>query len=96
MKENLWIGRGRRALYALAQEKLIALIHGGELAPGTQLPSQDELAAMLGVSRTTVREAVRGVAQMGLLDQRQGSGRSFRPQALASIADWRSSKVWTV
>jgi GntR family transcriptional regulator len=71
---DLRIRRQRQALYALAQDKLLNLIHSGVLAPGAQLPSQEDLASMLGVSRATIREAIRGIAQMGLINQRQGVG----------------------
>jgi len=80
---TLRIRRQRQALYALAQDKLLNLIHSGVLSPGTQLPSQEELASMLGVSRPTVREAIRGIAQMGLITQRQGVG------TFVSSGNWR-------
>ena len=83
LRGDLRIRRHRQALYALAQDKLLNLIHKGVLTPGTQLPSQEELASMLGVSRATVREAVRGIAQMGLIEQRHGVGTFVAP------AGWR-------
>lgn len=83
LQGDLRIRRNRQALYALAQDKLLSLIHKGVLAPGSQLPSQEDLASMLGVSRATVREAVRGIAQMGLIDQRHGVG------TFVATAGWR-------
>jgi GntR family transcriptional repressor for pyruvate dehydrogenase complex len=44
----------------------------GALAPGTELPSESELAAEMGVSRLTVREATKSLQARGLLDVRQG------------------------
>lgn len=44
----------------------------GELVPGAELPSETELAAQLGVSRLTVREATRSLQARGLVDIRQG------------------------
>jgi DNA-binding FadR family transcriptional regulator len=48
-------------------------ILSGELADGSQLPSERDLAADYGVSVPTVREAVRVLAAMGLLTTRNGS-----------------------
>lgn len=44
----------------------------GEFVPGQRLPPERELAATLGVSRTTVREAVSRLAATGVLDVRRG------------------------
>jgi len=42
--------------------------------PGTKIPSENELAALLQVSRVTVREAVQQLISLGLLEIRQGEG----------------------
>jgi DNA-binding FadR family transcriptional regulator len=44
----------------------------GELEPGAELPSESDLAAELGVSRLTVREATKSLQARGLIDVRQG------------------------
>lgn len=49
-------------------------IISGQWRIGNRIPTEPELAAQLGVSRNTTREAVRAVAHNGLLDIRQGSG----------------------
>lgn len=54
--------------------KLETRILSGEIPPGTQLPTQKELAETEGVSRTVVREAVSRLAAQGLIRSRQGSG----------------------
>src|SRR5688572_18091947 len=41
---------------------------------GTRIPTEAELVEALGVSRPSVREGVRALAQVGLLESRQGDG----------------------
>ncbi len=46
----------------------------GRLAPGDKLPNEVELAQQLGVSRTTLREALRDLTAQGVLEVRRGKG----------------------
>lgn len=46
----------------------------GRLSPGERLPNERELAALFGVSQPTVRESVRVLEAMGLVEVRHGSG----------------------
>jgi len=59
-------------------DRLAALIEvqidRGALSPGDRLPTEQQLAAAHGVSRTVVREAVHQLRSQGLLRSRQGSG----------------------
>lgn len=55
-------------------DQIERLIIEGRLEPGQKLPSERELGARLGVSRPTLREAIRALTMMGLLDSRQGDG----------------------
>jgi GntR family transcriptional repressor for pyruvate dehydrogenase complex len=55
-------------------QRLLTMIRSGLLKPAQQLPPERELAAMLGVGRPAVREAIRGLALLGLLRIRQGEG----------------------
>jgi DNA-binding FadR family transcriptional regulator len=52
--------------------RLLQTIRLGVLAPGESLPPERELAARLGVSRDTVREAIRSLADAGYLVARRG------------------------
>src|SRR5262245_36326218 len=56
------------------QGELAERIDGGRLAAGTRLPSEPELAAEFGVSRATLREALRALERQGLVRRRWGSG----------------------
>jgi GntR family transcriptional repressor for pyruvate dehydrogenase complex len=64
----------RRSLASDAADHVRGLIRDGALQPGDRLPAERELASRLGVSRPTLREAVRALVVMGLLESRQGAG----------------------
>ena len=57
-----------------AIDKIRERIVSGEWGPGARLPSESELAAELGLSRNSLREAVRALSQLGVLRVRQGDG----------------------
>ena len=61
-----------------AIDQIERLIADGRLQPGQKLPSERELGAKLGVSRPTLREAIRALTMMGILDSRQGDGTYVR------------------
>lgn len=54
--------------------ELLEAILGGRYAPGERLPGQRALAAQLGVTMTVVREALKRLEQMGLVEVRHGAG----------------------
>jgi DNA-binding FadR family transcriptional regulator len=55
-------------------QSIKAMITRGELGPGSRLPVEKDLAIALGVSRGSLREGVRALAIMGVLETRQGDG----------------------
>jgi len=55
-------------------ERIAAEIMSGRLAPGARLPTEQEMVAAMGVSRTAVREAVAALRAEGLVITRQGAG----------------------
>jgi GntR family transcriptional repressor for pyruvate dehydrogenase complex len=57
-----------------AIERVRRLIISGRLVPGERLPAEAELSTELGVSRSSLREAVRGLVTAGVLDVRRGDG----------------------
>jgi GntR family transcriptional repressor for pyruvate dehydrogenase complex len=61
------------------------LIAKGELKPGDRIPSERELATMLGVSRPSVREAIMVLEAMGFVESRQGGGTYVKALTEASI-----------
>ncbi|MDJ0316288.1 FadR/GntR family transcriptional regulator [Arthrobacter antibioticus] len=57
-----------------AMQGLRAKIASGELLPGQKCPPEGELAAQLGVSRSSLREAIRAMSALGVMEARHGSG----------------------
>lgn len=63
-----------RRLYRQIAEQIEQLIASGEFLPGARLPAERELAATLGVSRASVREAIISLEIGGLVEVRVGTG----------------------
>jgi len=53
-------------------ERLLQAIRLGVAAPGEKLPAERDLAARLGVSRVTLRDAIRAIADAGYVESRRG------------------------
>jgi len=66
--------RGRGTVTSSAIDQLKAMILDGRLHPGDRLPPEADLAADLGLSRTSLREAVRALCFLRVLQTRQGDG----------------------
>ncbi|MGE5047971.1 MAG: FadR/GntR family transcriptional regulator [Deltaproteobacteria bacterium] len=64
--------------YEQVAEQIRRLIGSGTLKPGDLLPPERELAEKLGVGRSSVRDAVRTLEVMGILEPRQGHGTVVR------------------
>jgi GntR family transcriptional regulator len=69
----------RLSLSQQAQHYLRHLIEAGTYEPGAQLPSQNELAAELGISRPTLREALLSLEQEGIIFLKHGVGTFVTP-----------------
>ncbi len=54
--------------------QIVLLISRGKLIPGDKIPSERDLAADLGISRQSIREALNRAEVMGLIEVRQGEG----------------------
>ncbi|GAA2772220.1 GntR family transcriptional regulator [Streptomyces showdoensis] len=80
-------------LYFQLAQQLQAAIENGALTPGTLLGNEIELATRLGLSRPTVRQAIRTLVDKGLLVRRRGVGTQVvhsgvrRPLELSSLYD---------
>jgi GntR family transcriptional repressor for pyruvate dehydrogenase complex len=71
-------------------DKILNMIKENQLKPGDMLPPERELAAMMGVSRPSLREALRALSIMRIIENRQGSGTyvaSLEPERLIEHLD---------
>src|ERR1700761_5085702 len=64
----------RSKLAETVAQQLLGQIREKELQPGTRMPSERELMGALGVGRSTIREALNGLAMLGVVDIRHGQG----------------------
>jgi GntR family transcriptional repressor for pyruvate dehydrogenase complex len=72
--------------------QILKLIAKGDLKPGQRLPSERELCADFGVGRSTLREALRCLSIIGVLDARVGDGTSVAASGgrfLGKLLEWR-------
>ncbi|WP_329159450.1 GntR family transcriptional regulator [Streptomyces sp. NBC_01717] len=80
-------------LYYQLSQQLEAAIEQGRLAPGSLLGNEIDLAARLGLSRPTVRQAIQSLVDKGLMVRRRGVGTQVvhsqvkRPLELSSLYD---------
>lgn len=65
-------------IYEQVIEQIKEMIRNGTLKKGDKLPSERELTVELGVSRSSIREALRSLEIIGLLESRQGEGNFIR------------------
>jgi GntR family transcriptional regulator, transcriptional repressor for pyruvate dehydrogenase complex len=71
--------------YEQVAEQIQNLIAQGTLKPGDRLPSERDLAARFGVARSSIRDAVRTLEVMGILEPRQGAGTVVRDLSSDSL-----------
>jgi GntR family transcriptional regulator, transcriptional repressor for pyruvate dehydrogenase complex len=71
--------------------RIVSLISERQLRPGDKLPSERDLASMMQVSRPSLREALRALAMLNIVEIRQGSGTyvsSLKPELLVEHLDF--------
>lgn len=54
--------------------RFVDVLNTGEIVPGDKLPPERELASLLGISRPAVREALRALSLLGIIDAQPGRG----------------------
>ena len=79
--------RRKQLLYQLAQDEIKSYIIEHSLKPGDPLLPESELAQQLGISRNSVREAVKSLEALGILEARAGAGVFVRTFSFDPILD---------
>ena len=81
--------RRENTLSQLVLEKIQASIRDGEFVPGEMLPSEKEMSDMYGVGKSSVREAVKMLQVLGVVESSQGRGtylkKTLGPQILKPV-----------
>ena len=72
--------------YISTKEKIISYIKKNKLKVGDRLPSENELANLLGISRLTLREAINALKNEGIINSVQGRG-TFLSGSIDNIAN---------
>jgi len=75
------------SVYEAVQDALKAHIVEQGLRPGDMLEPEGRIAERLGVSRVTVREAVKALSSLGILESRRGSGVFVREFSFDAVLD---------
>jgi DNA-binding FadR family transcriptional regulator len=76
-----------QSLHVSVQESLKAYINDNGLKPGSALPPEGELAQQLGISRNSVREAIKALESVGILETRRGIGIFVSDFSFAPLLD---------
>lgn len=83
----------RDRLYQGIVSQIEALLERGELKPGDQLPAERQLAEQFEVSRASVREALRSLELLGMVETRAGGGTFVRHAQADDLARPLSSLI---
>jgi GntR family transcriptional repressor for pyruvate dehydrogenase complex len=81
----------REALPSQVARRLLDYILAGTVRPGMKLPSERQLVEALGVGRSVVREALKSLGLLGILEVRQGDGtyvRHLESELLPKVVEW--------
>jgi DNA-binding FadR family transcriptional regulator len=86
----------RRSVHGQIAQAIGQRIIAGEYAPGSILPTEDVFSNSFAVSRTSLREAIKGLAAKGLVESRPKIGTRVRPRAQwnmldPDVSDWAFS-----
>jgi GntR family transcriptional repressor for pyruvate dehydrogenase complex len=76
----------RETVMEMVAQRIESMVRSGELGRGSRLPSEPRLAAMLQVSRASLREALKGMMFLGLLKARPGDGTYLQPSLSSMVS----------
>ena len=85
--DNLMGSLRSRNISAIICERIVSGILAGELAPGAKLPTEDEFAQRIGAGKSSVREAIKILEAMGVLEIRRADGTYVADRFRGSMLD---------
>lgn len=96
--QGLWEPLGQGRVSERIARRVLDVIESERLTPGSRLPAERELATMLGVSRPSLREAMRTLEARGRVDIRHGQGVFVTEPAAtrglrSALSDWQVSML---
>lgn len=83
--------RSRESTVAGIVNQLVARFSAGDIPPGGKLPPERQLAEALGVGRSAIRESLKALDLLGMIEVRQGDGTYLRQGAsnlLPQVVEW--------
>ena len=101
MEERVLEPIGRMPLIEQVVARLRELIDSNRYSPGERLPSERSLSEDLRVGRSTIREALRTLEALGMIELRQGRGAFVSPKDPGAddkppFADWPRDYRWRI
>lgn len=81
----------REPIATQVARQLVEVILSGQIEPGTRMPSERQLAESFGVGRSAMREALKALSLIGLVEVRQGDGTYLRradSALLPEVIEW--------
>jgi len=81
----------REPMATQVARKLVEYLLSGAIEPGTRMPSERQLAEAFGVGRSAMREAIKALSLIGLVEVRQGDGTYLRKAdsaLLPEVIEW--------
>jgi GntR family transcriptional repressor for pyruvate dehydrogenase complex len=85
------VSQRRETTSSEVARRLVAFLLGGSLKPGDRLPSERQLSSRLGVGRSVVREALKSLTLLGLVEVRLGDGTYLKradSDLLPQVIEW--------
>ncbi|MFJ1762559.1 FadR/GntR family transcriptional regulator [Amycolatopsis sp. NPDC088138] len=88
MRQDGAVGEDTEQVWSATVDHLRAMIDSGELAPGSRLPAERVLCEELGISRGSLRQALRVLDSIGYVQIRAGSGTYVAEQREQPLSTW--------
>lgn len=85
--QDAFVGVKQASTVERIVQALIGVIKSRRMRPGERLPSERELCELIGVSRPVLREALKALQVMSIVDIRQGAGAYLKPLVVEEVVE---------